>query len=57
MSSLDAREMPFGEHRGKRVDDLDSYYLLWVIEDIDLSHWKGLGSYIYEVLRRRVAFE
>ena len=57
MSSLDARVMPFGEHKGERVDDVASSYLLYAIEELDLRRWEGLVSYIYEVLRRRGAFE
>ena len=56
MSSLDATVMPFGEHKGERVDSIvafDPSYLRWVLEDIDLSHWPGLHDYIREALRRR----
>ena len=56
MSSLDARLMPFGNHKGERVDDVDSSYLRWALEEADLTRWEGLASYINEVLRRRGDF-
>ena len=56
MGRLDARVMPFGEHKGERVDSIvafDPSYLRWVLEDIDLSHWPGLYTHIREALARR----
>ena len=57
MSSLDAKEMPFGKYKGKRVDtvaDDDPGYLRWLLDmdDIDL-HRCGVHDYIREALRRR----
>ena len=56
MSSLDAKVMPFGEHKGERVDSLaddDPAYLRWIEEVADLDRWPGLHDYIREALRRR----
>ena len=52
---MDARVMPFGKHKGKRVDDLatsDPAYLRWALETVFLDRWSGLTQCIYEALRR-----
>ena len=60
MSSLDARVMPFGKYRGKRVDriaDDDPAYLRWALEkvNLDLNSFgvPGLYDYVREALARR----
>ena len=56
MSSLDARVMPFGRHKGERVDTMaedHAAYLRWVLEVVDMDAWVGLHDYIREALRRR----
>ena len=52
MSSLDARVMPFGKHKGERVDAVDPDYLRWAVEEVDMDRWPGLWAYINEFLRR-----
>ena len=56
MSAMDARVIPFGEHKGERVDsivDFDPSYLRWAVEEVDMDRWPGLYDYIREALRRR----
>ena len=56
MNSLDARVMPFGKHKGERVDAVaedDPGYLRWAMEGVDMDRWPGLYSYIREALARR----
>ena len=53
---MDARAMPFGKHKGSRVDDLatdEPDYLRWVLEEVDMDRWPGLHDYIREALHRR----
>ena len=52
MRSLDARVMPFGKHKGERVDDVDTDYLRWAMEEVDMDRWPGLYGCIREALRR-----
>ena len=56
MSSLDARVMPFGKHKGERVDavaDADPSYLRWALEAMYWDCCPGLYEYVREALRRR----
>jgi hypothetical protein len=45
--------MPFGKHKGRRLAEIDSDYLLWLIAEIDLS--PGLRLEVTGELRRRGA--
>ena len=41
---MDALVMPFGKHKGERVDDLASDepgYLRWALEEVDMDRWPG----------------
>ena len=56
MGSLDARVMPFGKHKGERVDALvddDPGYLRWLLEEVKFENWPHLYDYIREALARR----
>ena len=56
MSSLDARVLPFGKHKGERVDtvaEVDPAWLRWALEEVDMDRWPGLFDYIREALRRQ----
>ena len=55
MGSLDAWVMPFGEHRGDRIDSVASFdpsYLRWALEEVDMDRWPGLHEQVREALRR-----
>jgi len=47
---MDARVMLFGKHKGERIDELDSGYLRWMIENVKDDE---LAEFAREVLRRR----
>ena len=52
---MDARVMPFGRHKGTRVDDLatdEPDYLRWALEEVDMDRWPGLHEQVREALRR-----
>ena len=54
---MDARVMPFGKHKGERVDDLatdEPDYLRWALEEVlnIEGRWPGLYKQVREALRR-----
>ena len=57
MSSLDAKVMPFGKYKGKRIDAIaagDPGWLRWLLEmSVYINLPVELYGYIREALRRR----
>ena len=52
----ETKVMPFGKHKGERVDavaDDDWRYLHRALDEVDMDRWPGLHDYIWEALRRR----
>jgi hypothetical protein len=55
MQSTHSRQrvyMPFGQHRGKRLDDVPTSYLAWA-STIDLDRYPGLREAIADELDAR----
>lgn len=50
--AMDARTMPFGKHKGERVDQLPSDYLRWLLEK-EVIQDDDLEDYVVQVLERR----
>lgn len=42
----DATVMPWGKHRGKRLEDVPPDYLLWLYEQTWIKDWVGLHAYL-----------
>lgn len=38
--------LPWGKHKGLRMEDVPADYLLWLMEQKWLSDWPGLHAYI-----------
>lgn len=38
--------MPWGKHKGKKLKELDSSYLLWLFEQTWIKDWPGLYLYL-----------
>jgi uncharacterized protein (DUF3820 family) len=52
MSALtDSSPMPFGKHRGKRMEDVPASYLLWLWDD---GHWQQPGP-LHEYIKESFA--
>jgi hypothetical protein len=51
MSAFDNHRMPWGKHRGLRLDQVPSGYLAWVVEESDADDW--LVSAVRQVLANR----
>lgn len=51
MDGLDAKTMPFGKHKGERIDEIPSDYLRWLLDNANLDD--EIAAHVAEVLRRR----
>ena len=57
---MDAKLMPFGKHKGERIDNLaheDPGYLNWALEEVDMDRWPGLYQQVREALIRAGTLE
>jgi hypothetical protein len=38
--------MPYGQHKGKRMDEVPAQYLLYILENHDLTRQEAVKKYI-----------
>lgn len=54
----DETPMPWGEHKGEKLEDVPAAYFLWLLEQPWISDWRDLHRYIKkneDVIRQQVS--